>query len=271
VANKEEKLITLALRRKAELKRIGGLGLLTREAETKTCECGTTFKTQLVNKDSCEACVQKELEEERRDEKLKVNREEYERQQRLIRDARFPLSMKDTSFTSSDPKIHPGEMAIAQTYASHFTAASRGLIIQSGALEVGTGKTWMAVCTGRMVVGKGKRVLFKTARDFLMELRQTYGTDVAEIDRLRSYLNVSLLILDDVGRDRPTEWVLNTYWSIFDTCMSNQVPVIVTTNKIVEAGPNVDCLEYRIGTGAYSRLLSICEHKVIHLDGPDLR
>ncbi len=246
-------------------------GLISREKIKKTCACGNEFETNFIRKIHCPDCCRKYQEEHARDEEFERLRLKAEADKKRIRAARIPPVWQDLTFENSDPKINTAQMEASREYATHFDSSSSGLVIYSEG--VGNGKTHLAICIGNYILKVlGKRVLFKPARDLLMELRQTFTSfETAEIDRLREFLNVDLLILDDVGRDRLTEWTENTYWSLFDHCMSYSIPVIITTNRLIESNPDTDCLEDRIGTGAYSRLLKICQHTVIKVEGEDLR
>jgi len=206
-----------------------------------------------------------------RDERVKIEQQVYKATQSRIMSAKIPPVWDDKNFYKCNPRIHPKETAIAKEWAEQFNQNSGGLIFVSEG--VGTGKTHLAICIAWYVlVELKKRVLFKPARDLLMELRWTFAhSDTAELDKINQILDVDLLVIDDMGRDRWSEWVGNTYWTLLDRCMNYNIPVIVTTNKAIEDFNKGDCLEARIGVGAYSRLMSICRHQVIHLEGEDLR
>ena len=112
--------------------------------------------------------------------------------------------------------------------------------------------------------------MFAKARDVMLSIRKTfsdrYETEAEILDKV-SY--VDLLLLDDVGVDRPSEWIKSTYWTLMDRRFDWMLPVVVTTNKPFEGKDEI--LADRIGEGAASRLLGLCQGNVIDMTGPDLR
>ncbi len=81
-----------------------------------------------------------------------------------------------------------------------------------------------------------------------------------------------MLVLDDVGIDVPSQWLENTYWTVFDRRMEWGLPVILTTNyRLEEPNAHRPSLGERIGHGAVSRLLQMCDHREIDMSGPDMR
>lgn len=139
----------------------------------------------------------------------------------------------------------------------------------------GTGKTGLLVSCLRWVADmyalSGRRILFTTGADLLDELRRGYGdgTFPATLERART---VSLLAIDDLGVEKPTDWVLERLFVILDARYNGHfdgngkpvmLPTFVTTNYGLEA------LAERIGPRVMERLLEQC--RVIDVDGPNLR
>ena len=115
--------------------------------------------------------------------------------------------------------------------------------------------------------------MFKKARDLMLDIRRTLSDrdDMTEADILDRVLSVNLLVLDDVGVDPPSQWIHGTYWTVFDRRLEWQLPVVVTTNKPLEANQKEELLADRIGAGAASRLIELCQGNIIDMTGPDLR
>ncbi|GAJ13916.1 unnamed protein product, partial [marine sediment metagenome] len=135
----------------------------------------------------------------------------------------------------------------------------------------GTGKTTLAACIINYVLHELRSpVMFAKARDVMLDIRKTfsdrYETEAKILDKV-SY--VDLLLLDDVGVDRPSEWIKSTYWTLMDRRFDWMLPVVVTTNKPFEGRGEI--LADRIGEGAASRLLGLCQGNVIDMTGEDLR
>ena len=116
-------------------------------------------------------------------------------------------------------------------------------------------------------------MLFKKARDVLLAIRRTFseGGTETESDILDQVLSVELLILDDVGVNNPSPWLETTYWTIFDRRLEWQLPTIVTANYPLEAEPSEVSLGDRIGYGAVSRLIELCNGQFLDMSGPALR
>ncbi len=107
----------------------------------------------------------------------------------------------------------------------------------------------------------------------MLDIRRTFSDrgDMTEADILDRVLSVQLLVLDDVGVDPTSQWLQATYWTVFDRRLEWQVPMIITTNKPFEAPAGEETLADRIGDGAVSRLVELCQGNVIDMSGPDLR
>ena len=173
------------------------------------------------------------------------------------------------TFDTLDPNIQPVAQRLAREYAGGFNKKSPSLVFYSP--ENGTGKTTLAAAIANYVLHELRApVMFAKARDIMLEIRKTfsdrYETEAEILDKL-SY--VDLLVLDDVGVDRPSEWIKSTYWTLMDRRFDWELPVVITTNKPLEG--KGELLADRIGEGAASRLLGLCRGNIIDMTGPDLR
>lgn len=91
--------------------------------------------------------------------------------------------------------------------------------------SVGTGKTWAAYAIGHLLVQRGVGVEAWTVADLLDELRP--DGDKAEAAYAE---RAEVLILDDLGASRPTEWAVETLTSLMDQRLRDKRRTIVTTN-----------------------------------------
>lgn len=134
---------------------------------------------------------------------------------------------------------------------------------------VGAGKTGLAWSTMRhALVSDNWTVDFANVRQLLSAARKSYSDNTT--DPLDGLNNVNLLVLDDLGAERPTEWALETLATIIEERYQRGRYTIVTTNytpaALVERlGTNDPILGQRI----VSRLMESA--KQIRLDGPDRR
>jgi DNA replication protein DnaC len=209
-------------------------------------------------------------EEEFKEKALKIRADSRYRE--LVIRAGIPELWRDVTFATSDPKVNTDAFEIARRYAENFTTDSKSLVFYSGGY--GCGKTHLAICIANYVLHKLKRpVLFKKARDLLLEIRRTFAVraNLTEADIIDRVLSVDLLVLDDVGVGVPSPWLESTYWTVLDRRLEDELPLIVTTNYTLETGYGEVSLGDRIGYGALSRLVKLCDGIIIDLSGPDLR
>jgi DNA replication protein DnaC len=238
-------------------------------------ECGDEFEAYdlgPLTRQLCETCSKARAVQEEQDRYAQQLALAEVRYRQLVAGAKIPKVWRDVTFENSDPAIRRGPFKIARKYAESFNAESGTLVFYSAGY--GCGKTHLAVCIGNYVLHRLRRpVLFRKARDLLLEIRRTFsekGTET-EADILDHVLSVELLILDDVGVDNSSHWIESTYWTIFDRRLEWQLPTIVTTNYPLEADSRKVTLSERIGYGAVSRLSRMCRDEFIDMTGPDLR
>jgi DNA replication protein DnaC len=158
----------------------------------------------------------------------------------------------------------------ARRFAAEFPVVSKGLCLIG---PPGIGKTHIAVAVLREVVEeKGARGLFYDVRDLLRMIRSTYNPVVrtAEMDIIRPVIDADLLVLDDLGAEKPSDWVEETMNLIVNTRYNERRPTIFTTNyENLPDEADLDTLKVRVGFRLHSRLHEMCEF--LEYDGGDFR
>ncbi len=139
--------------------------------------------------------------------------------------------------------------------------------------EPGTGKTHLAVSALRKIVEKGFEGLFCDYQNLLDRIRSGYDPSSNSSDReaYRVALDTEVLLLDDLGAHRVTDWVEDTITSVVTYRCNNRKALIATTNlPDGDAGSSVveksamgrpeyrTTLAERIGPRARSRLFEMC-------------
>ncbi len=96
----------------------------------------------------------------------------------------------------------------------------------------GVGKTHLACSIANKFIENGIPVIYGTLINLLGELRNSYEIDnsISEMEIIKLYENVDLLIIDDLGKEKPSEWGLEKLFTIINSRYENKLPVIITTN-----------------------------------------
>ncbi|GAI22701.1 unnamed protein product, partial [marine sediment metagenome] len=221
----------------------------------KNCQgCGDEFEAYDFGKHSrryCDKCAEAKIAEEEEKQRQAGVALAEARYREFVAQARIPKLWREVTFENSDTNLNKAAFRVAKRYADNFSAESGTLVLYSQGY--GCGKTHLAACVANHVLHQLRRpVLFKKARDLLLEIRSTFserGTET-EAHILDQVLSVELLILDDVGVDNPSLWIESTYWTVFDRRVEWQLPTIVTANYPLEGEADEVSLGDRIGYGA---------------------
>lgn len=159
---------------------------------------------------------------------------------------------------------------MARRFADAFPVVQKGLMLIG---PPGIGKTHIAVSVLQDVIRRtGARGLYYDTRALLRDIRSTYNPVLhqAEMDVIRPVMEAELLVLDDLGAERLTDWVEETMSLIVNTRYNERRPTIFTSNyeDIPDEG-EMNSLLVRVGFRLHSRLREMCEF--LEYDGPDYR
>jgi DNA replication protein DnaC len=201
------------------------------------------------------------------------------RSRRIEESANIPPLYRNASFESF---VIPKDNPVASTgldkvwrevrgFAREFPCGDKlGLLLVG---DPGSGKTHLAVAALRYMISRGFEGLFFDYQNLLEKIRSGYDANSGSSDReaYRTALDAEVLMLDDLGAHRVTDWVEDTVTSIMTHRCNNRKPLIATTNLTdPEAGGlvmernSVGQVQYRvtlaerIGLRARSRLFEMC-------------
>lgn len=192
---------------------------------------------------------------------------------KLLAAARIPRRYERCSFSN----YHPAASRSAQLQAfndafklvDEYPAVDRGLLFTG---SVGTGKTHLSVAILRGLAEKGIPCLFYEFGPLLKEIQDSYNpvSQASELRVLSPVYEAEVLVLDELGASKPTDWVRDTMMQIIGTRYNNRKLTIFTTNySDTRRNPQEETLEDRIGVRLRSRLYEMC--KMVIVEGDDYR
>ncbi len=186
------------------------------------------------------------------------------------------LSTRMMGYTFDRLTPRPGQeraYILMRDYADGFYQRDRGAII-SGA--TGCGKTMLAAAVANAVIDKtyiddydaeqvGRHgipperspVRMISTVDLMAQIKDRYDTGGAQ-DLIRIYQTARLTILDDVGAEKPTDWVIERLMEIIDYRYREMLPLIITTNQSPKE------MQARLGARIWDRLCEMCAQIVIY-------
>jgi DNA replication protein DnaC len=166
-------------------------------------------------------------------------------------------------------------------YVEDFPNVPRGLLFAG---PCGVGKTHLSVAILKTLIQeKHVQGQFVDEAELLRRLQYSYGPNSPETERevMVPLSEVELLVWDDLGTGRPTDWVRETIRTVLNhrytynkqTILSTNWPLKPQTAKSPTSRTKTDAMQNtlaeRIGQRLFSRIMEMCE--IIEMDGPDFR
>jgi DNA replication protein DnaC len=151
----------------------------------------------------------------------------------------------------------------------YHTGVDRGLLFMG---PVGVGKTHLSVAILQGLIENGVGCSFYEFGSLLKEIQDSYNpiSKSSELKVLAPVYQADVLVLDELGASKPTDWVRDTMMQIINTRYNDRKLTVFTTNYLdTRRAPTDETLEDRIGVRLRSRLYEMC--KTVILDGEDYR
>ena len=192
-------------------------------------------------------------ERDRQDEALRQKQKDMEAVDSLKNQSLMDERLRDARFENfQKTEENAYNLKLCLRYAKHFDEMmekNQGLLLYGG---VGTGKTFAAACIANHLLEQQVPVVM-TSFVKLLETMQGFKEDdsvlIARLNRAK------LLIIDDLGAERSTDFALEKVYNIIDSRYRAKLPIILTTNfSVAEMKDSVDIRYTRI----YDRVFELC-------------
>ena len=205
----------------------------------------------------------------------------------LLRKAKIPARYQDCTLSNYQSS---GELYLAYNVARRFVEVYPGEHDGTGLLftgSIGVGKTHLAAAILRaLVTEKAVAGLFCDYRELLKSILNSYNPSVAdtELAILKPVFEAEVLVIDELGAAKTSEWVWETVALILNTRYNDRRTTILTTNypdlppgaaaapdnvAVARASTREETLGDRIGERMRSRLQEMCVR--IEMRGSDYR
>lgn len=192
---------------------------------------------------------------------------------KLLEAARIPRRYEGCTLRSYRPAEGNSSQLLAFNLAyrlvREYPAVERGLLLAG---PCGVGKTHLAVAVLHGLIEKGVPCLFYECGTLLREVQDTYSSAsrTSESEVLSAVHNAEVLVLDELGAQRPTDWVRDTMAQVVGRRYNERKLTILTTNYTDSRGGLCEeTLEERIGVRLRSRLYEMC--RGVTVEGEDYR
>lgn len=193
---------------------------------------------------------------------------------KLVEAARIPRRYAHCSISNYTPAKGNGSQLLAFNHAhrlvGEYPTVDRGLLLTG---PCGVGKTHLAAAVLReLIEKKGVPCLFYEFGALLKEIQGCYDpvSQISESRVLAPVYESEVLVLDELGAVKPTDWVRDTMMQIVNARYNERRLTIFTTNYLDERRSAADeTLEDRVGVRLRSRLYEMC--RTVAIEGEDYR
>jgi DNA replication protein DnaC len=201
----------------------------------------------------------------------------------LLAASEIPARYGECEFSNYEAGASEGITAAKikiETWAAQYPLDRNGLLLIGPS---GVGKTHLSVAALKQLMRKGAHCLFCDYRELLKKIQNSYNPSVqtTELDLLRPIFETEVVLLDDLGAVKPSEWVWDTVSLVLNARYNEKLTTIITSNFLdgpSAAAEKVDgprrasreeTLGDRIGERMRSRLFEMC--RLLLVNGKDYR
>jgi len=210
---------------------------------------GNTTCSKLLVIEMCKC----EKDEEARRKKAEQDAKDMERIHRLRAASLIDEKFENSTFENFRiNKYNERNLQLCKRYAERFdlmVEKNQGLVLWG---DVGTGKSFAAACIANSLLNRGVPVIMTSFVKLLEVIQSSYDQ---ESDLLNRFGYAKLVIFDDLGAERGTDYALEKVYNIIDSRYRKKLPMILTTNLTLDEMKKERDIRY---SRIYDRIFEVC-------------
>lgn len=224
------------------------------------CHTNKEKKIQLAGECVTVRCICKcESEERERIQKQKDYEEEMRRIERLKVASLMDAKLKSATLKTFTQKEDNQKLyTIVKNYVDNFETfykSNRGLLFWG---TVGTGKSYAAACIANELLNRKIPVVMTSFVKVLQVIQDNTENETGFVNRLCA---ARLLIIDDLGTERNTDYALEKVYNVIDSRYRTGKPLILTTNLNLQDMQMTQDIRYQ---RIYDRIFEMCHPVMVN-------
>ena len=224
------------------------------------CHTNKEKKIQLAGEYVTVRCICKcESEERERIQKQKDYEEEMRRIERLKVASLMDAKLKSATLKTFTQKEDNQKLyTIVKNYVDNFETfykSNRGLLFWG---TVGTGKSYAAACIANELLNRKTPVVMTSFVKVLQVIQDNTENETEFVNRLCA---ARLLIIDDLGTERNTDYALEKVYNVIDSRYRTGKPLILTTNLNLQDMQMTQDIRYQ---RIYDRIFEMCHPVMVN-------
>lgn len=203
----------------------------------------------------CEVAQMKEIERHKEVE------EKQRKLEKIITNSLMDSKFQDSTFENWDFEKGTKKMYdLGRRYSENFKkckAEGLGLLIYG---DPGNGKTYVSSCIANELLNSLTPVICVSINGLLSRIQETYNRwgREAESDVIRGLCNADLLIIDDLGTEKKTDWSRSMIYNVIDSRYRSNLPLIITSNLKINPKKTNGILSELYDRRTEDRILEMC-------------
>lgn len=261
----------------------------TRECVCETCENKFQGESKVINLGNhpreywplqCPSCYDLQAAEDEKQRQAYLVQGRQEDRVRWRQQSGIPEGLIGRTFENFEANWQDKTLKVCRKYAEGFKLEDamgyRSLILYSP--SPGVGKTHLVVAIANYVTDHWEGepgtlcdpIRFESGPGLVRRVRATYGADrqESEMDIYEKLKGVRLLILDDVGKEKPSDFTRELYWYLINERVANALPVLITCRLPLEG---TNSLQELMGIDTVDRLYGMTHGHIEILEGESYR